>query len=60
MARSRNWIASKAVLHHGFRDLSGPLNFVAVTSKLLTGFDATCLHTMYVDKPMQGHGLMQA
>jgi tetratricopeptide (TPR) repeat protein len=26
----------------------------------LTGFDAPCLHTMYVDKPMQGHGLMQA
>ena len=26
----------------------------------LTGFDVPCLHTMYVDKPMQGHGLMQA
>ena len=26
----------------------------------LTGFDAPCLHTMYADKPMQGHGLMQA
>lgn len=26
----------------------------------LTGFDAPCLHTMYTDKPMQGHGLMQA
>ena len=26
----------------------------------LTGFDAPCMHTMYVDKPMQGHGLMQA
>jgi len=26
----------------------------------LTGFDATCLHTMYVDKPMRGHGLKQA
>ena len=26
----------------------------------LTGFDAPCLHTMYVDKPMRGHGLMQA
>jgi type I restriction enzyme, R subunit len=27
---------------------------------VLTGFDAPCMHTMYVDKPMQGHGLMQA
>ncbi len=26
----------------------------------MTGFDAPCMHTMYVDKPMQGHGLMQA
>ena len=26
----------------------------------LTGFDAPCLHTMYADKPMQSHGLMQA
>ena len=26
----------------------------------LTGFDAPCLHTMYLDKPMKGHGLMQA
>ena len=26
----------------------------------LTGFDAPCMHTMYVDKPMKGHGLMQA
>jgi type I restriction enzyme R subunit len=26
----------------------------------LTGFDAPCMHTMYVDKPMRGHGLMQA
>jgi type I site-specific restriction-modification system R (restriction) subunit len=26
----------------------------------LTGFDAPCLHTMYADKPMQGHGLMHA
>ena len=27
---------------------------------LLTGFDAPCLHTMYIDKPMNGHNLMQA
>ncbi len=37
-----------------------PLKFVIVRDMWLTGFDAPCLHTMYVDKPMQGHGLMQA
>jgi type I restriction enzyme R subunit len=33
---------------------------VIVRDMWLTGFDAPCLHTLYVDKPMQGHGLMQA
>ena len=33
---------------------------VIVRDMWLTGFDAPCLHTMYVDKPMRGHGLMQA
>ena len=37
-----------------------PLKLVIVRDMWLTGFDAPCLHTMYVDKPMQGHGLMQA
>jgi type I restriction enzyme R subunit len=37
-----------------------PLKIVLVRDMWLTGFDAPCLHTMYVDKPMQGHGLMQA
>jgi type I restriction enzyme R subunit len=32
---------------------------VIVRDMWLTGFDAPCLHTMYVDKPMRGHGLMQ-
>jgi type I restriction enzyme R subunit len=31
---------------------------VIVRDMWLTGFDAPCLHTMYLDKPMQGHGLM--
>ena len=39
---------------------SDPLKLVIVRDMWLTGFDAPCLHTMYVDKPMQGHGLMQA
>ena len=37
-----------------------PFRIVIVRDMWLTGFDAPCLHTMYVDKPMQGHGLMQA
>ncbi|MDR2877477.1 MAG: type I restriction endonuclease subunit R, partial [Chromatiales bacterium] len=36
------------------------LKIVIVRDMWLTGFDAPCMHTMYVDKPMQGHGLMQA
>ena len=43
-----------------FRDAQDPLKMVIVRDMWLTGFDAPCLHTMYVDKPMRGHGLMQA
>ncbi|MGE4489603.1 MAG: HsdR family type I site-specific deoxyribonuclease, partial [Kiritimatiellales bacterium] len=43
-----------------FKDPSDPLKLVLVRDMWLTGFDVPCLHTMYVDKPMQGHGLMQA
>lgn len=37
-----------------------PLKLVIVRDMWLTGFDAPCMHTMYIDKPMKGHGLMQA
>ena len=43
-----------------FRDPNDPLKVVLVRDMWLTGFDAPSLHTMYVDKPMRGHGLMQA
>ncbi len=43
-----------------FRDAADPLRVVLVRDMWLTGFDAPSLHTMYVDKPMRGHGLMQA
>ncbi|MYH15305.1 MAG: type I restriction endonuclease subunit R [Gammaproteobacteria bacterium] len=43
-----------------FRDASDPFQVVLVRDMWLTGFDAPSLHTMYVDKPMRGHGLMQA
>jgi type I restriction enzyme R subunit len=43
-----------------FKDPSDPLKLVIVRDMWLTGFDVPCLHTMYVDKPMRGHNLMQA
>ena len=43
-----------------FRDPSDHFQIVIVRDMWLTGFDAPCLHTMYLDKPMRGHGLMQA
>jgi type I restriction enzyme, R subunit len=43
-----------------FRDPGDPFRIVIVRDMWLTGFDAPSLHTMYVDKPMRGHGLMQA
>lgn len=43
-----------------FKDPKVPFKIVIVRDMWLTGFDAPCLHTMYVDKPMQGHRLMQA
>jgi len=42
------------------RNPDDPLKLVIVRDMWLTGFDAPCLHTMYIDKPMRGHGLMQA
>ena len=43
-----------------FRAPKDPFQMVIVRDMWLTGFDAPSLHTMYVDKPMRGHGLMQA
>ena len=47
-------------LANRFKDATDPFKIVIVRDMWLTGFDAPCLHTMYADKPMQGHGLMQA
>ena len=52
--------ARREMLAKRFRDHSDPLQIVLVRDMWLTGFDAPSLHTMYVDKPMRGHGLMQA
>ena len=43
-----------------FRDPKDPLKILIVTSKLLTGFDAPILQTMYLDKPLRDHSLLQA
>ncbi len=43
-----------------FKDARDPLRLVIVRDMWLTGFDAPCCHTMYIDKPMKGHNLMQA
>jgi type I restriction enzyme R subunit len=47
-------------LANQFKEAKNPFKIVIVRDMWLTGFDAPCLHTMYADKPMQGHGLMQA
>ncbi len=52
--------ARRDLLAKRARDPIDPLKLVIVRDMWLTGFDAPCMHTMYVDKPMQGHGLMQA
>jgi type I restriction enzyme R subunit len=50
----------RRALANRFKDPRDPFRIVIVRDMWLTGFDAPCLHTMYADKPMQGHGLMQA
>ena len=52
--------ADRKKLADRFKKEADPLTLVIVRDMWLTGFDAPCLHTMYADKPMQGHGLMQA
>ncbi|HSW62967.1 MAG TPA: type I restriction endonuclease subunit R [Dissulfurispiraceae bacterium] len=50
----------REALAQSFRNPKNPFRIVLVRDMWLTGFDAPSLHTMYVDKPMRGHGLMQA
>jgi len=50
----------KKRLEKRFKDPQDPLRLVIVRDMWLTGFDAPCVHTLYVDKPMRGHNLMQA
>ena len=55
----RNKLRRQALADH-FRDPADPLRLVLVRDMWLAGFDYPSLHTMYVDKPMRGQGLMQA
>jgi type I restriction enzyme R subunit len=50
----------KKRLEKRFKDPADPLRLVIVRDMWLTGFDAPCVHTLYIDKPMKGHNLMQA
>ncbi len=60
VARHARNKARRETLAKRFRDAHDLLQMVIVRDMWLTGFDAPALHTMYVDKPMRGHGLMQA
>jgi type I restriction enzyme R subunit len=50
----------RRMLAERMKNPDDPLKLVIVRDMWLTGFDAPCLHTLYIDKPMQGHNLMQA
>ena len=52
--------ARRKLLAKRMKDEHDPLKIVIVRDMWLTGFDVPCMHTMYVDKPMSGHNLMQA
>lgn len=51
---------TKKLFEKRFKDPEDELKLVIVRDMWLTGFDAPCCHTMYIDKPMRGHNLMQA
>lgn len=51
---------TKKLFEKRFKDVKDPLHIVIVRDMWLTGFDAPNCHTMYIDKPMKGHNLMQA
>lgn len=50
----------RRMLGNRMKDSNNELKLVIVRDMWLTGFDAPCMHTIYIDKPMKGHNLMQA
>ncbi|MBV4356761.1 type I restriction endonuclease subunit R [Pinibacter aurantiacus] len=60
MLRHNTTKKQRKALAERMKDPADPLRLVIVRDMWLTGFDAPCLHTLYIDKPMRGHNLMQA
>ncbi len=60
MAKHHTTKQQRRMLAERMRNEDDPLKMVIVCDMWLTGFDVPCLHTMYIDKPMKGHSLMQA
>ena len=60
IARHHSTKGQRRLLADRMKDPDDELKLVIVRDMWLTGFDAPCLHTLYIDKPMQGHNLMQA
>jgi type I restriction enzyme R subunit len=60
MQRHHTTKAQRKMLGARMKDENDPLKIVIVRDMWLTGFDAPCLKTLYIDKPMKGHSLMQA
>ncbi|MBV6429264.1 MAG: hypothetical protein KIPDCIKN_03815 [Haliscomenobacter sp.] len=60
MVKHHTTKTQRKALAERMKDPDDPLRLVIVRDMWLTGFDAPCLHTLYIDKPMQGHNLMQA
>jgi len=58
--RYRRSKAEMAQVAADFKNADNPLKVVVVRDMWLTGFDVPALHTMYIDKPMRDHGLLQA
>ncbi len=60
MAKHHTTKQQRKVLAERMKDPDDELKLVIVRDMWLTGFDAPCMHTLYIDKPMKGHNLMQA
>jgi type I restriction enzyme R subunit len=60
LARHHTDKKQRKALAERMKNPDDPLKLVIVRDMWLTGFDAPCLHTLYIDKPMKGHNLMQA
>ena len=60
LAKHHTTKTERRILADRFKDEDDPLRLVIVRDMWLTGFDAPCLHTLYIDKKMRGHTLMQA